>query len=314
MSLYLNFTHIATLCYHLGNDSEHTVFEAEAVGLILAAQLLLTRSEASFPATIFVDNQAVIRSGVQPAAKPGHYLLFHFRNLVRRLLNRKNLDNTLVSLNWIAGHAEIEGNELADREAKSAATKRDMASPRQDLPKTLQGRLPHSTSAIKQAHEAHLQRKWNDEWKISSCYAHIRSLDLSHTLKSFLRLTGQLPKKHTAIYIQLRTGHIPLNKHLNRIKKSATPYCLQCGSNQIETVHHYLFNCSRYDREHHILRQKLGHNALSTYHLLSDKVAQQALFQYIGSTKCLHTTFGDIPIPPKPQVKTCPQHTGTCQT
>jgi len=62
-SLYINFTHIATLRYHLGNDSEHTVFEAKAVGLILAVQLLLTRSEASFPATIFIDNQAVIRSG-----------------------------------------------------------------------------------------------------------------------------------------------------------------------------------------------------------------------------------------------------------
>jgi len=257
-SLYVNFTHIATLCYHLGNDSEHTVFEAEAVGLILAVQLLLTRSETSFPATIFVDNQAVIWSGAWPAAKPGHYLLFRFRNLIRHLLNRENLDNTLVSLNWIAGHAEIEGNELADREEKLAATRRDMASPHWDLPKTLWGWLPCSTSAIKQAHEAHLQRKWNDEWKTSSRYAHIRSLDPNHMLKSFLRLTGWLHKKHTAIYIQLCTGHILLNKHLNRIKKSTTPYCLQCGSNQIETVHHYLFDCSRYDRECHILQQTHG--------------------------------------------------------
>jgi len=35
-SLYINFNHIATLHYHLGNDTEHTVFEAKAVGLILA--------------------------------------------------------------------------------------------------------------------------------------------------------------------------------------------------------------------------------------------------------------------------------------
>ena len=41
-SLYVDFTHVATLRYHLGDDTEHTVFEAEAVGLILAAQLLLT--------------------------------------------------------------------------------------------------------------------------------------------------------------------------------------------------------------------------------------------------------------------------------
>jgi len=41
-SLYIDFIHVATLHYHLGNDTEHTVFEAEAVGLILATQLLLS--------------------------------------------------------------------------------------------------------------------------------------------------------------------------------------------------------------------------------------------------------------------------------
>lgn len=305
-SLYVDFTHIATLRYHLGDDTEHTVFEAEAVGLILAAQLLLTRNEATFPVTIFADNQAVIRSGARPTAKPGHYLLFRFRNLVRHLQERKDLDDTSISLNWIAGHADIEGNELADREVKLAATRRDMASPCRDLPKTLWKRLPRSTSAVKQAHEAHLQAKWSDEWKTSTRYAHIKALDPSHTSKSFLRLTSCLRKTNTAVYIQLRTGHAPLNKHLHRIKKSATPHCLQCEDNQIETVHHYLFDCTRYDRERHILGQKLGHNALSTYHLLSNKSAQQALFGYIDSTKRLHATFGDIPIPPKPKLKTRP--------
>jgi len=310
-SLYVDFTHVATLQYHLGNDTEHTVFEAEAVGLILVAQLLLTRNEASFPATIFANNQAVIRSGAHPTAKPGHYLLFRFRNLVRHLMDQKDLNNNSISLNWIAGHAEIEGNELADREAKLAATRKDMTSPCRDLPKNLRKRLPCSTSTVKQAHDAHIQAKWNDEWKKSTCYAHIKALDPAHTPKSFLRLTGSLRKKHTAIYVQLHTRHTPLNKHLNRIKKSATPNCLQCGGDQIETVHHFLCDCTRYDRERHILQQKMGHNALLTSHLLSDKSAQQALFQYIDSTKCLHTTFGDIPIPLKPQLKTRPNHTGT---
>ena len=62
-SLYVNFNHVATLRYHLGNETEHMVFEAEAVGLILAAHLLLIRNEVTFPPTIFADNQAVIRSG-----------------------------------------------------------------------------------------------------------------------------------------------------------------------------------------------------------------------------------------------------------
>ena len=275
------------------------MFKAEGVGLILAAQLLLSRNEATFPATIFTNNQAVIRSGAHPTAKLGHYLLLCFRKLVRHLQEKKDLDNVSISLNWIAGHADIEGNELADREAKLAALRRDKASPQHELPKTLRTHLLFSTSAIKQAHDDHLQRKWRKEWQDSPQYPHINMLDPKHTPRSFLKLAGQLKKKHTAIYIQLCTGHVPLNKHLYRIKKSITASCLQCEGDQTETVHHYLFDCPRYDRDRHILQEKLGHNALSTTHLLSKKATQQALFRYINSTKCLHATFGDIPTPPK---------------
>ena len=58
--LYVDYTQVATLRYHPGSEDHHTVFEAEAVGLLLAAQLLLTRNEASFPASVLTDNQAVI--------------------------------------------------------------------------------------------------------------------------------------------------------------------------------------------------------------------------------------------------------------
>ena len=214
-SLYIDFSHVATLRYHLGKDTEHTVFKAEGVGLILATQLPLSRNEATFPATIFADNQAVIRSGVRPTAKPRHYLLLHFRTLVRHLQEKKDLDNTSLNLNWIAGHTDIEGNELADREAKLAALRSDKASPHHKLPKMLRTCLPLSTSAIKQAHEDHLQKKWHEEWQKSPRYPHIKALDPKQTPRSFLKLTGRLRKKHTAIYIQLRTKHAPLNKHLH---------------------------------------------------------------------------------------------------
>jgi len=252
-SLYIDFNHIATLRYHLGNDTEHTVFKAEAVGLILAMQLLLSRNEVTFPATIFADNQAVIRSGAHPTAKPGHYLLFRFRNLVRHLHERKDLDHTSINLNWIAGHADIKGNELADREAKLAALRSDMASPRRELPKSLRKCLPLSISAMKQANEDCLHKKWQEEWMASPRHPHINALDPTQTTRSFMKLVGHLKKKHTAIYVQLRTGHIPLNKHLHRIKKSASQSCLQCEGDHIETIHHLLFDCPRYARERHIL-------------------------------------------------------------
>ena len=248
-TLFINHEHVATLRFHLGRSADHMVFEAEAVGLILAAQLLLNNEEASLPATIFADNQAVIRLSTKPSAKPGHYLLIRFRKLIRHVLDQNNATKSQVSLNWIAGHADILGNELADREANIASSNADNTSPADTLPPSLCKSLPSSISAIKQYHEASLQSLWRVAWRKSSRYDHINSIDPTTPSRTFMKLNKNLSKKHTALYTQLRTGHIPLNRHLHRFKCSETPLCLQCPNNCVETVHHFLFNCPKYARE-----------------------------------------------------------------
>jgi len=56
VALFIDHNHVVTLRQHLGKATKHTVFEAKAVGLILAAHLLTQRREVTFPATIFADN------------------------------------------------------------------------------------------------------------------------------------------------------------------------------------------------------------------------------------------------------------------
>ena len=302
-ALFIDHQHVTTLRHHLGKSTEHTVFEAEAVGLLLAAQILAKSEEVSFPVTIFADNQAVIRSSVKPSAKPDHYLLIRFRKLMRQVLGRNNANKEELSLNWIAGHADILGNDLADKEARLAAVTSDNVSPSRELPPSLRKPLPKSLSVTKQYHDASLQRLWLTTWKNSPRHDHINSIDPSTPSKKFMKLTNIANKKHTAIYTQLHTGHIPLNKHLFRFKKSDTDLCLQCDSKCPETVHHYLFDCPKYVRERHTLRIKLGKKALSMSHLLNSKHAQQALFAFINASQRLKATFGVIPVPPKEPVK-----------
>jgi len=155
------------------------VFEAEAAGLILAARLLIMRPETSFLASILVDNQAVIRSGERPTAKPGHYLLLRFRNLMRQLHEEKDSSREDVTVRWIAGHKEVEGNEVADREAKLAAKGEAKSSPKHKLPNALRKRLPRSIPALKQSHNAKLKKIWNDKWSKSPRFPH-----LSHQRRS----------------------------------------------------------------------------------------------------------------------------------
>ena len=63
-----------TLHYHLGPDLEHTVHEAELVGLLLGLHLLNTEKNNRVLAMLGVDNQAAIKAFESELRSPGHHL------------------------------------------------------------------------------------------------------------------------------------------------------------------------------------------------------------------------------------------------
>lgn len=99
--------------------------------------------------------------------------------------------------------------------------------------------------------------------------------------------------------MSLCTGHAPLNKHLHRIGKIESPYCLHCWQTE-ETVHHFLLLCPFYQRERHTLINVLGHKASSISYLLTDPDATPHLIRYINASGRLKKTFGEVPLPRKP--------------
>ena len=177
--LFINKEHKATLRYHLGKATEHTVFKAEAVGLILAAQLLNSFREAKYPTSIYADNQAAVCSCTHPVARPGHYLLTRFRKLMKHLLKKKHIKSDMVTIKWIAGHTGNWGNEVADREAKLAANSADNSSPHQPLPVVLKRPLPSSIAVLKKYHNSSLCSLWANLWRQSPRHQHITSIDPS---------------------------------------------------------------------------------------------------------------------------------------
>ncbi|KAG2065251.1 hypothetical protein BDR04DRAFT_1033291 [Suillus decipiens] len=113
--------------------------------------------------------------------------------------------------------------------------------------------------------------------------------------RSFIKLTKFLPRRATSLLIGLRTGHIPLNRHLHRIKKADTPYCPHCPR-ITETVHHLLIDCQHYAHARQALFNALGRNASSIQYLLSDQDATQDLVLFINATERLKATYGEISI------------------
>lgn len=272
------------LRYHLGQPDTHTVYEAEAVGLTLAASLLATEPDPTFPVTIFVDNQAVIQSGEHPSTKPGHHIIRKFHSSLSRLRNTTPIDKWQVTLQWLPGHANIPGNELADQEAKKAAEGPQSNSRPNRLPPYLRKNgLPGSISAAIRTQQDLSKKRWYETWIRSPRYKLASKFDaglLSHTNANLL-LT--LPKSQTTLYIRLHTGHIGLNKHLFRIKKIDSPAC-RCGHPQ-ESVLHYLTVCPIYNRARHNLHINLGRKASHAYYLLTAPKARPHLMKFITATK-----------------------------
>ncbi|KAI0281745.1 hypothetical protein BC826DRAFT_866296, partial [Russula brevipes] len=80
-----------------------------------------------------------------------------------------------ITIRWTAGHQGIEGNELADQEAKLAA--HGSSSDTKLLPRYLRRKMLTNASAIKQAHKEKTKRAWTKQWRGSERGKRTRHID-----------------------------------------------------------------------------------------------------------------------------------------
>jgi hypothetical protein len=122
----------------------------------------------------------------------------------------------------------IAGNERADVEAKKAAQDRD-SSAKRGLPPGIRGALPWSRSATKQhLIMVELKDTVRRKWETSKRYEHMMQYDTKLLKGSYLATVDCLPRSLAVLLIQLRTGHVPLAKHLHKIQKADSPICPHC--------------------------------------------------------------------------------------
>ncbi|KAJ8453437.1 hypothetical protein ONZ45_g19720 [Pleurotus djamor] len=149
----------------LGPTTDHTTFDAEAVGLLLAAGEI-QKERLTGNAAIFMDNKSVIQRLQTGQRGTGQYLLNSVENLLTKAKHqaREEGRNLSISLHWISAHDDVTGNERADELAKEAARGREH---RPDpLPGTLREyfSLPLSKSAKKQFAKARRKHQSWDDW------------------------------------------------------------------------------------------------------------------------------------------------------
>jgi len=102
----------AALRKHLGSEEHHTVFEAEVLGMSLAAELVRVERHMHL-VTIGVDSQATILTTKHINATLGQYLVDVFHEQLTAVCCKHAMID--IELRWPLGHAGISGNEWADK-------------------------------------------------------------------------------------------------------------------------------------------------------------------------------------------------------
>jgi len=273
------------LHFHLGPVSEHTVHEAELVGILLALQLIKTEKEGQTSFLIGVDNQAALTAFNSDMRNPAHSLAREALRIGNMIEKNKSKKRYSLKLQWTAGHEGIPGNELADKEAKRAAE--GHTSEANLLPSYLKRTLAINISAVKQKHNLELKQRWTNEWRSSYRGKEMLKIDDSTPSPRFLYAISHsdLSRKAASLITQLLTTHIPLNSFLKRIKKVDSARCPACGTNP-ETVRHFLLECPGYAFERWMLENWLRkkRKALTLENLLGDADIMVPLANYLEAT------------------------------
>jgi ribonuclease HI len=291
--------HIATLRFHLGPLTEHTVHEAEGVALTMGLHLLWQQQNLRGNIDIGIDNQAIITGVGRLRHGAGSHIISRAQDQADALVARYDRRNIRgqIRVRWTPGHEGIHGNDLADQAAKDAA-EGNQCSEERHLPRYLRRPegLPMNKSAVRQEFLSKLHDEWKDEWAVSPRYPRINAIDTSLPSASFLKLVDGCTRAQSSLLIQLRTGRIALNRHLYKLSKIATPQCPHCPHEE-ETVRHVLFDCPSYRQARLPFRRALRRRAHDLGYILTSKSAQKPLFTFMHATGRFRNVYGDELIP-----------------
>ncbi|KDQ09211.1 hypothetical protein BOTBODRAFT_643307, partial [Botryobasidium botryosum FD-172 SS1] len=174
---------------HLGSSDEHTTFEAEVAGTILALNIIRERHNPR-DTIIALDNQSAIKAIYFPHNQPGQYLLMLFhQELTRTLAAHPNIN---ITLQWTPGHEGIIGNELADEHAKKAANGDSQLLP--NVCTALTKPLPVSVAATKASMKTHTRLAIIEHTQTAPRLALTRRIDHTVPNPHLHRTYAQLPR------------------------------------------------------------------------------------------------------------------------
>jgi hypothetical protein len=174
-----------------------------------------------------------------------------------------------LQLEWVPGHMNIKGNELADKAAKKGTR----------LQKTT-AESYISLAFIKRKIKESALENWNTLWQNSKMKGkHYSQFECRPKWNLKAR---KLKKQVWSTYIQLKLGHGYFKSYLNRLSNYDSDTCQVCNTR--ENPEHLLLHCRRYTQIRNKIKLKKQLSQLSLKILFSSKLGQDFLFEFLKET------------------------------
>ena len=204
-----------------------TVFQTEIFAILECARENIRRAYTNKQILIITDSQAALRALSNPRVTS--------KLVWECLIELKTLgDRNSVRLIWVPGHTGIPGNEKADELARKGSTAPYIGpEPALGVPKsTIRSEI---RDWVKRKHHAH----WTE----------MRQLKRENTFMNFKiddKMTRDLltfGRNKLRTLIGIRTGHMAVKGHLNRIGVYNGDLKCRLCEKEPETVRHVICNC-----------------------------------------------------------------------
>ncbi|PPQ99975.1 hypothetical protein CVT24_009556 [Panaeolus cyanescens] len=285
-SLYLDNDHqpVATRHLHLGTMDQHSTYEAELVGILLAFWLLITEAGHILgrqPISIYTDNQSVISALTSGSRGPAEYIKDEIARLCDKYFPRHLTHR--VTVKWISAHSEVPRNEKIDFEAKQASL--GISSDRQHLPRLLRAPLPTSISALRQILKRETGVKSEEIWRQSPRWERFANFEDNYSFRNFHDIADSIDRHKATLLVKIRTDHFPLNAYLHKRKIIPSNACTSCNEGSRESLRHYLWECPKFASQRTKLREVTSGSGDSLELILKNRAHTEALLDYVVNTK-----------------------------